>query len=146
MTEYTQYEEPKPNPDLKPLERLVGTWKQSGGVEGEITYEWMEGGFFLTQHVDLVSDGRKIKGIEVIGHLQLFGEEPSKDIKSRFFSFLDGMTLDYVYEIVGDTLTIWGGERGSPAYYQGQFSEDGNTLTAVGNIRAAADMRRLRQG
>jgi hypothetical protein len=39
------------------------------------------------------------------------------------------MTLDYVYEIEGDTLTIWGGERGSPAYYTGQFSKDGNTLT-----------------
>ena len=25
------------------------------------------------------------------------------------------MTLDYVYEVDGDTLTIWGGEKGSPA-------------------------------
>jgi hypothetical protein len=33
-----------------------------------------------------------------------------------------------VYAIVGDALTIWGGERGSPAYYKGQFSKDGNTL------------------
>jgi len=28
---------PQPNPDLKSLDRLVGTWKQSGGIEGEIT-------------------------------------------------------------------------------------------------------------
>jgi hypothetical protein len=27
----------------------------------------------------------------------------------------------------GDTLTIWGGVKGSPAYYRGQFSADGNT-------------------
>ncbi len=120
---------PIPNPDLKNLDRLIGTWKQSGGIDGEITYEWMEGGFFLIQRVDLESDGRKIKGVEIIGHLQLFGEEPGEDIKSRFYSFLDGMTLDYVYEIKDDTLTIWGGERGSPAYYKGQFSADGNTLT-----------------
>jgi hypothetical protein len=129
MAEYSQNEQPKPNPDLKSLDRLVGTWKQSGGISGEITYEWMEGGFFLIQRVDLQQDEQKIKGIEIIGHLQMFGEEPSKDIKSRFYSFLDGMTLDYVYEIVGDTLRIWGGERGSPAYYKGQFSKDGNTLT-----------------
>src|SRR5918996_4153168 len=124
-----QYQASTPNPDLKSLDRLIGTWKQSGGVEGKITYEWMEGGFFLTQRVDLEQYGQKIKGIEIIGHLQPFGEEPSKDIKSRFYSFLDGMTLDYVYELEGDTLTIWAGEKGSPAYYKGTFSEDGNTLT-----------------
>jgi hypothetical protein len=118
-----------PNPDLKHLDRLIGTWKQSGGVEGEITYEWAEGGFFLIQHVDLAQDGYKIQGMEVIGHEQVFGSEPGKDIKSRLYNFLDGMTLDYVYEIEGDTLTIWGGERDSSAYYKGQFSKDGNTLT-----------------
>ncbi len=128
MTEYFENEQPTPNPDLQGLEKLVGTWKQSGGIAGEITYEWMEGSFFLIQHVDLDHDGRQIKGIEVIGHLQPFGEEPSTDIKSRFYSSLDGMTLDYVYEMDGDTLTIWGGEKGSPAYYKGTFSDDGNTL------------------
>jgi hypothetical protein len=122
-------EQPKPNPDLKSLDRLVGTWKQSGEVDGEITYEWGEGGFFLLQYVDLMQYGNHIKGIEIIGHEFPFGAEPSADIKSRFYSFLDGMTLDYVYEMEGDTLTIWGGEKGSPAYYKGTFSEDGNTLT-----------------
>ena len=129
MAENVYTQQPIPNPDLKSLDRLIGTWKQSGGVEGEITYEWAEGGFFLMQHVDLVHPGHKIKGVEIIGHEQEFGAEPSKDIKSRFYSFLDGMTLDYVYEIEGETLTIWGGERGSPAYYRGRFSKDGNTLT-----------------
>ena len=129
MNDTFEFEQVKPNPDLKAFERLIGTWKQSGGVEGEVTYEWMEGGFFLIQRVDLEQDGQPIKGIEIIGHTHLFGEEPSADIKSRFYSALDGMTFDYVYEIDGDTLTIWGGERGSPAYFQGRFSQDGNTLT-----------------
>jgi hypothetical protein len=40
-------------------------------------------------------------------------------------------TLDYVYELEGDTLTVWGGEKGSPAYYKGRFSEDGNTIMGV---------------
>jgi hypothetical protein len=122
-------EQAKPNPDLKSLEKLVGTWKQSGEVDGEITYEWAEDGFFLIQHVDLTQYGNKIKGIEIIGHEFTFGAEPSAEIKSRFYSFLDGMTLDYVYEMEGNTLTIWGGEKGSPAYYRGTFSADGNTLT-----------------
>lgn len=122
---------PKPNPDLKSLERLIGTWKVSDDAQGEVRYEWTEGGFFLTQHVDLVKDGRKIKGVEFIGHLQPLGEKPSKEIRTRFYSFLDGLTLDYVYEVEGDTLTVWGGEKGSPAYYKGKFSADGNTLTGA---------------
>lgn len=120
---------PQPNTDLKSLDRLVGTWQVSGDAQGQIRYEWKEGGFFLVQDFDLVHGGRNIKGIEIIGHLQGLGEEPGKEIRTRVYSFLDGLTLDYVYELEGSTLTIWGGEKGSPACYKGTFSDDGNTLT-----------------
>ncbi len=124
---------PEPSLDLESLRRLVGTWEISGDVQGTVTYEWMEGGFFLIQRVDLgQQDGQRIKGSEVIGHEQPFGTEPSEDIESRFYSN-SGDTLDYVYELEGETLTIWGGERGSPAYYEGKFSDDGNTLTGAWN-------------
>jgi hypothetical protein len=113
-----------PNPDLRSLDKLVGTWKISGGSEVTVTYEWMEGGFFLIQHIDL----NQAKGIEIIGHLRPYGEEPSKDIKSRYYASA-GETLDYVYEVTGNTLMIWFGEKGSPAHFKGEFSEDGNTLT-----------------
>jgi hypothetical protein len=123
----TTQQPPTPSPDLKSLDRLVGTWKVAGGAQGQVTYEWMEGGFFLLQDVDLEQYGQRIKGIEIIGHLRPFGEQPSQDIHSRFYDSM-GNTLDYVYEPDGDTLTIWGGEKGSPAYYKGTFSDDGNTL------------------
>ena len=71
------------------------------------------------------------RGLEVIGHEQKYGETPSTDIRSRYYGFSEGETLDYTYEIAGDTLTIWSGERGSPAYYEGTFSSDGNTLTGA---------------
>lgn len=125
------YEQPpEPSPDLKSLDRLVGTWEMSGDVGGTVVFEWMEGGFFLIQRVDLEHNGRRIRGIEIIGHEQPFGAEPGEDIKSRFYSNT-GDTLDYVYELEGDTLTIWGGEKGSPAYYRGTFSEGGDTLTGA---------------
>jgi hypothetical protein len=120
----------KPNPDMEGLNKLVGTWNVTGGAQGQVTYEWMEGGFFLLQHVDLEQDGQRLKGIEVIGHEQSFGAPPSDDIKSRYYDTM-GNTLDYVYEVQGNTLTIWGGERGSPAYYKGQFSDDGNTCAGA---------------
>jgi hypothetical protein len=112
---------------LRRLDRLTGTWRVSGGTEGTVTYEWMEGGFFLIQRVDMTHDGRLIRGTEIIGHTRPFGGEPSADIMSRYFD-TEGNTLDYVYEIEGDTLTIWGGERGSPAYYRGRFSADGDSV------------------
>ncbi len=124
---YGQEEAREPSPALKRLDRLVGTWELSGDVEGTVTYEWMEGGFFLIQHIDL---GPEAKGMEVIGHERPLGGQPSADIKSRFF-FDTGYTVFYTYELKGDTLTIWFGDRGSPAYYRGTLSEDGNVLTGA---------------
>jgi len=92
-----------------------------------VRYEWMKGGFFLLQYVDLGGN----QGLEIIRHERKFGEAPSPDIKSRYYGNNDGSTLDYVYELEGDTLTIWFGERGSPAYYKGTFSADGNTLSGA---------------
>ena len=122
---------PEPNPDLRSLDGLLGTWEMSGDVRGTVTYEWMEGGFFLVQRVDLEQqDGQKIRGIEIIGHERPFGAEPGEEISSRFYSNT-GDTLDYVYELKGNTLTIWAGERGSPAYYRGEFGADGDTLNGA---------------
>lgn len=118
----------RPHPDLKNLEKLVGTWKVSGGIQGTNTFEWTESGFFLIQHFDFERDGHPIKGIEIIGHEQQFGAEPSAEIKTRVYSFIDGLTLDYVYEMEGDELTIWMEKKGSTGYMKGKFSADGNAL------------------
>jgi hypothetical protein len=96
--EVQPYEQsPQPSPNLKNLgNRLVGAWEVSGDAQGRVTFEWMDGGFFLIQHVELEQYGQKVRGIEVIGHLRPFGAEPSEDITSRFYDNL-GNTLDYVY-------------------------------------------------
>ena len=115
---------------LKPLDRLVGTWRLSGEASGTVSYRWMEGGFVLVQEGELESMGQNNRFTEIIGRERVFGGEPSADIKSRTYTS-EGDTLDYVYEIEGDTLTIWGGQRDSEAYYRGTFSTDGNTLTGA---------------
>jgi hypothetical protein len=111
--------------------RGVG-WHLEGirGRTGEIKFAWQEGGFFLIQHFNLVYGGRKIRGIEVIGNLRRVGEEPSKEIWTRVYTF-DGLTLDYVYELVDRNLTIWFGERGSQNFFLGKFSDDGKTLSGA---------------
>lgn len=123
-------ENTRPSEAVTALERLVGTWAVTGGAEGTVRYEWMEGGFFLLQHVELSQFGEAVTGMEVIGNLHPFGEPVGADVVSRFYDS-QGNTLDYVYELVGDTLTIWGGARGGPAYFKGEFSADGSTVTGA---------------
>jgi hypothetical protein len=128
MTEMPEINEP--TAALKALDRLVGTWAVTGGAEGTVRYEWMPGGFFLLQHVELTQFGQPVTGLEVIGNLRPFGEPTGTDVVSRFYDST-GNTLDYVYELTGDKLTIWGGAKGSPAYYEGTFSADGTTVTGA---------------
>jgi len=126
MTDYEFPTVPEPTEALRRLDRLVGTWDLSGETGGTVTYEWMEGGYFLLQRVRMTHDGHEVVGLEVIGNERPFGAAgPSEDVKSRFYA-ATGDTLDYVYELAGDTLTIWGGEKGSPAYFRGTFT-DGDT-------------------
>ena len=119
---------PKPDPNLKNFEKLIGNWEVSGDLQGTTSYEWMEGEFFLLQRFDFVRDGQLIKGIEIIGHEKGFTGEPSAEIKTRVYSFTDGMTLDYVYEMDGDELTIWLDRKGSDAYMKGKFSNNGRKM------------------
>jgi hypothetical protein len=118
----------QPSPELKALDRLVGTWQVTGGAEGTVRYEWMPGRFFLVQHVELTQFGEPVTGMEIIGNLRPFGEPTGADVVSRYYDSA-GNTFDYVYELEGDTLTIWAGAKGGPAYYKGTFGADDTTLT-----------------
>jgi hypothetical protein len=120
-------ENPQPSAELQALDRLVGTWKVTGGAEGTARYEWMPGRFFLLQHVELSQFGQPVTGLEVIGNLRPFGEPTGAEVVSRFYD-TTGNTFDYVYELTGDTLTIWAGAKGGPAYYQGTFNADGTAV------------------
>ncbi|MCX4661267.1 hypothetical protein [Streptomyces uncialis] len=113
---------------MKDYERLIGTWNVTGGAEGTVTYRWLEGRHFLAQDISLTQYGQPVTGVEMIGRLKPFGaEEPGEDVHSRYYDS-QGNTFDYVYELAGDTLTIWGGEKGSPAYFRGTFDAEGNVL------------------
>jgi hypothetical protein len=128
QTETQPVEAPTPRADLKALgNRLVGTWAISGEAEGETTWEWMEGGFFLLQRGWTRRDGAEQKYLQVIGHDRLFGVERAEAITGRLYTD-HGDTLTYVCELDGDTMTIWVEEKGSPAVYTGTFSADGNMI------------------
>lgn len=114
--------------ELQRLGRLVGTWDVSGGATGRTSFEWMDGGHFLVQRGRLDHDGHEVRMTEIIGYEHPFGGERGTEVKSRVYD-ADGNTLDYVYELAGDELTIWGGFKGSPGHFKGVFTENGNRLT-----------------
>jgi hypothetical protein len=114
---------------------MVGTWDlkgrecgPDGEIRGRVAFEWMEGGFYLVQRVDLDHVGQKITGTEYIGY-----EESNGVLKSYFFSNhgpgpFGGVALGYMWEVGEDTLTIWGGFVGSSVNFRGKFSDGRNTV------------------
>ena len=112
----TDHQPSAPNPALRQLDVLAGTWHVTGPeIDGQVTFEWMEGGFYFTQHADLDHDGNRIKGIEYIGY-----DPSNQSLRSYFFGNqapgpFATVALEYVWEVGDDTLRIWGGHVGSPA-------------------------------
>jgi Protein of unknown function (DUF1579) len=122
---------PGPDPALKRLEFFVGTWSMKGrtldsdedNVSGQTTFEWLPGGFFLQQRVELDFAGYEIKGLEIIGYDPATGKYPS-----TVYSSMVGMPLPYEYEIEGNNVTIRT-EFGGGATFHGTVSEDGNSYS-----------------
>jgi hypothetical protein len=113
---------PAPNPALQKLDRLVGTWTEAGPVSsGTATFDWLEGGFFMTQSFDFNHGGRSIKGIEYIGF-----DEDTQTLRSHLMDNW-GDNFVYTWDIVGDALTISFGGKDSDNYFSGTFSADGNS-------------------
>jgi hypothetical protein len=126
----------EPNPALGSLDRLVGTWNvYSPEVGGRVTFEWMEGGFFLMQHVDLDHGGSRIRGIEIIGY-----DEESESLKSHYFGNSGGI-LEYTYELRDDTLTIWFGDAGSPGKFEAPSATTATPIPEGGRGQAADTSR-----
>lgn len=108
-----------PHPELKKLAKLIGNWKISGDeVEGELRFEWMEGGHFFIHHFD-IQQGGHYKGIEYVGF-----DEDTQTLRSHLMG-TDGANFTYTWELEGDKLTIWFGEKGSDNVSLATFARDG---------------------
>jgi hypothetical protein len=124
-----QSEVPTRNPGLRALDKLVGTWKVSGEAAGQMTYEWMEGGFFLIARGDTEQGGKRTKHIEIIGYDHEAGAAPAEVLTSRLYTD-KGDTLSYTHEVDDDGVTSWFGAKGSPSVFKARWIED-NTLTGA---------------
>ncbi len=123
---------PEPHPSLAQLRPLVGTWRLEGtDASGEqwtatLRREFMEGGYYLVEHVDPGKAG---------GGMQFVGYDPANDhLKGSYYSGdgpgpFGGIALEYVWEVDGDDVTIWCGGVGTPPRYTGTISDDGRVIT-----------------
>ncbi|WP_022882479.1 DUF1579 family protein [Gryllotalpicola ginsengisoli] len=110
-----------PDPALRRLEPLVGTWEISGSlVQGRVRFEWMTGGFYLVQHVELARPGRELIGVEYIGY-----DEDTGTLRSHFMDN-HGADFTYTWDVQGRELYTWFGQKGSDNFFHGRFSQDGD--------------------
>jgi hypothetical protein len=103
---------PQPDPALKRLDRLVGTWDMRGhlvgsddeNIVGRTTFQWLDGGFFMQQDVEIDFAGMmRIKSHELIGY-----DHDTQAFSSFVYSNLSPAPLPYEWDVQGDTLTIAG--------------------------------------
>jgi hypothetical protein len=122
---------PQPDPALKRLDRLVGTWAMTGrtlgsdsdNVSGRATFEWLPGGFFLQQRITLNFAGLQIESMELVGY-----DPESQTFPSTVFSNLAPTPLPYRWEVGEDTLKITVSYGPLDATFTGRWSEDGQSF------------------
>jgi Protein of unknown function (DUF1579) len=118
---------PRPDPALRRLEKLVGTWELKGrtldskedNITGWTTFEWMPGGFFLQISGEITFQGLRMQSVEIIAY-----DPTSQTFPANVYSSLSGTVLSYKWDVHGNTVI----HSGLGATYTGTFSEDGNML------------------
>jgi hypothetical protein len=126
-----QQQLPAPDPALRRLDRLVGSWDMQGrtldseveNVHGRTTFAWLPGGFFLEQRAEIDFLGTKIHALELIGY-----DPETNTFPSTVYSGFSPSPLPYRWEVEGDTLKISVSYGPLDATFRGAFSEGGNVF------------------
>jgi len=119
---------PKPAQRLREFERFMGTWDMKGrtlesdhdNVTARATFEYLAGGFFVTQRFKADFDGMPIESLEVIGY------DPERNaFPSTVYASMADKPLAYEWQLDGDEVTIRTEELG--ATFHGRWN--GETLS-----------------
>jgi Protein of unknown function (DUF1579) len=134
---------PKPHPELRRLEPLVGTWRTKDhtrdsvlgpgvAVESIETFGWLDGGYFLVSTYETAFGDEPLQtGVMYWGY-----DSNTNRFHNRFFSNngpYDTAGNEYIGEVTGDELTFVG-----PARFQYHLGSDGRIRpNADGSISVA---------
>lgn len=133
---------PTPDVALKRMEKLVGTWtmkgrtldSKEGNVFGQNTFEWLPGGFFLQQRVELNFMGMEIQSLELIGY-----NPETQSLTSQVYSNQSPVPLPYRWDLQDDILTISVAYGPLDATFTGKFSQDGESFSGGWRPNPGAD-------
>ena len=125
---------PQPNPALRDLEVLIGTWEmelsnaaflpdRSATVKGEASFQWLEHGAFLIMRMG--GDPSNSPGA-----IWLINRDESSPVYKVFY--YDDRKVSRIYEMsFSDNLwKLWRQSQNFSQRFEGKFSKDGNKISA----------------
>lgn len=134
---------PQPAPELRELDFLVGTWTMKGhlvgseeeNIVGQATFEWLPGGFFMSQRVQL-----DFAGMFAIESLELIGHNPETGTFSSYvFSNMSPQPLPYEWEVSEGSIRITVSHGPLDATFTGHVGDDRNTYSGGWRPNPRAD-------
>ncbi len=134
---------PQPDPALRRLDFLVGTWSMRGSlvgseeenIKGQATFEWLPGGFFLRQHIEL-----DFAGMAQIDAEELIGYDPgSGTFKSVVFTNMSPDPLPYAWEVEDGQMKITVSHGPMDATFTGGLADDADTFAGSWRPNPGAD-------
>jgi len=139
-------EKPVPNPALKRLDCLVGTWEMRGhplgsdeeSITGTTSFRWLnereDERFFLLQEMEMNYDGKPIKSHELIGY------DPKTDAFASFvYSNMAPDPWPYSWDVQGDDLHIAIKKPPMDAIFTAKFAPDGKSFSGGWRPNPGAD-------
>jgi hypothetical protein len=135
--------QPQPDPALRRLDFLIGRWGMKGrllgsdeeNIIGEVSYEWLPGGFFLRQRVKM-----NFAGFVDIDTEELIGYDPETDtFKSHVYSNLSPVPLPYEWDVRDGSMKITVSYGPLDATFEGRLAEDGNSFSGAWRPNPGAD-------
>lgn len=124
-----------PNPALRPLAFLVGTWDTVGAhpyvagtsLHGRTTFDWIEGGAFLRMRAE-VDDARFPAGVAI------FASDDSSG--ALFMLYFDERTVSRKYDVsfTDGVLRWWRNDPSFSQRYELTAGQDARTMTSKGQM------------
>jgi Protein of unknown function (DUF1579) len=119
---------PTPDPALRRLDPLVGTWDMEGhlvgsdetAIKGETTFRWLPGGFFLEQRFHMSFLGMELESVELIGYDPETGTFPS-----TVYSNIAPTPLPYRWDVAEDSVKISVSYGPMDSTFTGRLDKDG---------------------
>jgi len=138
--------QPRPDPALRRLDRLVGTWRLEGrplgakqdNIFGTTTFRWLHGSaessFFLQQDMAMDYAGTPIRSHELIGFDPATGA-----FVSSVFSNMAPDPWPYQWDVRDDDISIAIRRPPMDAKFTGKFAPDGRSFSGGWRPAEGAD-------